>query len=123
MITREEWRIISEELNSEYINMSNAYKDNSLPPPSILITKGVILILSMVAARVAERTPERTESSCILCDIPFVSGDMLQAFLRCPEEPGGSWTLPVRIDSEYQDRHCVNNDKIKRKHAHCLPTF
>jgi len=57
MITREDWRIISEELNNEYMKMSKDYKDISLPSTSTLITQSVILSLSMVAARLAERIP------------------------------------------------------------------
>jgi len=58
-------------------------------------------------------------SSCIVCGKKFKEGDYLQAFLRCPEDPNGSWTEPVLVDSEYQTRANAICDKIKRKHKEC----
>ena len=58
-------------------------------------------------------------SKCIVCDEPFKEGDYLQAFLRCPEDPEGSWTLPALVDKEYQTRAKINIDKIKRNHKDC----
>lgn len=58
-------------------------------------------------------------SKCIVCKKLFVEGDMLQAFLRCPEDYDGSWTKPIKVDIGYQERSTRNNDKIKRKHLDC----
>jgi hypothetical protein len=58
-------------------------------------------------------------SKCVICNKEFVEGDLLQAFLRNPEDPAGSWTKPVEVDSEYQIRHARNQDKIQRKHHSC----
>lgn len=58
-------------------------------------------------------------SFCIVCDKPFQQGDFLQAFLRCPEEPLGSWTTPALVDKLYQTRAAKNKDNIKRKHRDC----
>ncbi len=58
-------------------------------------------------------------SKCIYCKDEFKEGDMLQAFLRSPDDTQGSWTNPVEVDKDYQKRSKINNDKIKRKHIHC----
>jgi len=62
MMTREEWYIISDELNDEYSKMSNAHKDDPFLSPSILTVQGVILSLAIVANKVANRVPEITPS-------------------------------------------------------------
>ena len=61
---------------------------------------------------------------CMVCRKPFKTGDLLQAFLRCPEEPQGSWTDPAVVDSEYQERAAKHKaagsgDNAKRKHFNC----
>lgn len=60
------------------------------------------------------------KSKCIVCRIAFIEGDELQAFLKCPEDPSGSWTTPILVDANYQKRSQVNNDSIKRKHLSCV---
>jgi len=59
-------------------------------------------------------------SFCIVCGQPFKEGDMLQAFLRCPDDLNGSWTLPALVDKEYQKRSAINKDNIRRKHSNCI---
>lgn len=56
---------------------------------------------------------------CIVCNQPFKPGDRLQAFLRCPEEPDGSWTNAVEVDSGFQDRVKQVGGAVKRKHEGC----
>ena len=58
-------------------------------------------------------------SRCIVCHREFKEGEYLQAFLRCTEDPSGSWTDSFRVDADYQNRAQCNNDKIKRKHETC----
>jgi len=58
-------------------------------------------------------------SYCICCAKPFKEGELLQAFLRCPEDPNGSWTAPVEVDKDYQARSVKCMDKILRKHYEC----
>jgi hypothetical protein len=58
-------------------------------------------------------------SCCVYCNEPFKEGDSLQAFLRCPEDPDGSWAEPVVVDKEYQARSDKVRDKIRRKHYEC----
>ncbi|MCK5613715.1 hypothetical protein KAR91_68255 [Candidatus Pacearchaeota archaeon] len=60
-----------------------------------------------------------SKSKCIVCNKAFKEGDMLQAFLRCPEDPDGSWTAPIGVDRGYQERSERNNDTIRRKHLAC----
>ena len=60
-------------------------------------------------------------SKCIVCGSPFKKDDKLQAFLRCPDNPDGSWTTPVVVDSGFQSRFVAMNDSIKRKHEGCTP--
>ena len=56
-------------------------------------------------------------SKCVLCGEEFKEGDMLEAFLRSPDDPKGSWTTPVYVDAEFQARVESNKDKIMRRHA------
>jgi len=58
-------------------------------------------------------------SKCIVCKKVFIEGELLQAFLRCPEDPNGSWTAPIKVDNGYQERSERNNDTIRRKHLDC----
>lgn len=58
-------------------------------------------------------------SRCIICGREFVVGDEMQAFIRCIEEPEGSWSSTYVIDDGYQESASSNNDKIKRRHALC----
>ena len=58
-------------------------------------------------------------SCCVYCTKPFKEGDLLQTFLRCPEEPNGSWTDPAEVDKDYQTRSVKVMDKISRKHFEC----
>ena len=60
-----------------------------------------------------------TDSKCVVCNKAFKEGDALQAFLRSPEDFGGSWTAPAPVDRGYQKRSATNNDNIKRKHFTC----
>lgn len=60
---------------------------------------------------------------CIGCNVAFEEGDMLQMFLRSPDDPEGSWSKPVEVDAGFQER-CQRHDNEngfggKRKHAHC----
>jgi len=58
-------------------------------------------------------------SKCIVCNQDFKVGDYLQAFLRCPDDPKGSWTKPALVNENYQKRSLLNKDSIKRKHINC----
>lgn len=60
-----------------------------------------------------------SESKCTICKKVFVDGDFLQAFLRSEECPEGSWTDPVKIGHDFQDKIRRNEDKVKRKHKDC----
>lgn len=62
---------------------------------------------------------DKLMSHCVVCNEPFEEGDLLQAFLACPDDPKGSWTKLVTVDSEFQNRHAANKDKVKRKHGRC----
>jgi hypothetical protein len=58
---------------------------------------------------------------CACCGKPFKEGDLLQTFLRSPDNPSGSWLkTPVVVDAEFQSRALRNNDKIKRYHSECI---
>ena len=59
-------------------------------------------------------------SACVVCNKKFREGDLMQAFLACPEDPNGSWALIVTVDADYQNRA---SDKIKRKHKDCDASF
>lgn len=56
---------------------------------------------------------------CTICKKAFKEGDMLHAFLRCPDDPAGSWTRPIRVDANFQQRCAMNKDGITRKHVDC----
>lgn len=58
-------------------------------------------------------------SKCVECGREFKPGEYLQAFLRSPEDPKGSWTEGVRVDEGYQERSLVNQDTIRRRHVSC----
>ncbi len=58
-------------------------------------------------------------SKCIVCREAFKEGDKVQAFLRCPDDPEGSWTRPIGVDAGFQARSKIVNDNIKRKHGSC----
>lgn len=65
-----------------------------------------------------------TISCCVVCGEAFKEGDKLQAFLRCPEDPLGSWTKPYLVDKDYQKRSEENKakgnvDRVRRKHKDC----
>jgi len=53
------------------------------------------------------------KSKCAVCGKEFKECDQLQAFLRCPEYPKGSWTWPVTVDAKFQERFERNSDNIK----------
>lgn len=59
------------------------------------------------------------DSKCVVCGITFKEGDMVQCFLRSPDNPNGSWTKPVKVDTQFQARIARNNDKLSRRHSHC----
>lgn len=54
---------------------------------------------------------------CIVCGKPFKSGDFLQAFLRSPDDPVGSWGPVVEAGDQFQTRAAINCDKVRRRHA------
>jgi len=58
-------------------------------------------------------------SSCIVCGKAFKAGDHLQAFLRSPDDPRGSWAKAVLVDKGYQSRVKIINDRVKRRHVEC----
>lgn len=60
-----------------------------------------------------------TTSKCVVCKKPFRTGDTLQAFLRCPDDPNGSWTTTVVVDEDFQKRFLSEGDLIQRKHSKC----
>lgn len=72
-----------------------------------------------LGARGLDSTP--VVAACIVCGKPFEVGDTISAFLRCPEDPRGSWTGPYPVDAGFQERHARNADKIKRRHGECIP--
>jgi hypothetical protein len=53
------------------------------------------------------------------CDKPFVEGDYMQAFLRSPDDPTGSWSKPSKVDAGFQARVYKNDTfkNMKRRHA------
>lgn len=59
------------------------------------------------------------KSRCVVCGVPFAAGDSLQAFLRNPERPEGSWTASVVVDPAFQNRCEVNKDNVRRRHTEC----
>ena len=66
------------------------------------------------------------ECKCMFCEQPFKPGDKLQAFLRSPDDPIGSWTDSVTVDEGFQKRHQRNlasqgNFNPKRRHEDCGP--
>ena len=73
----------------------------------------------MKAMTVSKLKESDNISRCCICNKPFKTGEYLQAFLRCPEDPKGSWTDPAMVDAEYQQRSQKVIDKIKRKHVEC----
>lgn len=59
-------------------------------------------------------------SRCSVCGVPFKEGGTFQAFLRSPEDEEGSWTKPVYVDAEFQNRHRRNGySEITRVHTEC----
>lgn len=58
-------------------------------------------------------------NKCIVCGDEFNVGDYIQAFLRSPDDPSGSFCAPVIVDPKFHDRIIENKDTVKRKHLNC----
>lgn len=83
----------------------------------IPIALAFLVEVIMTMSKMVEHTPE--EARCMVCKRVLKTGERMQAFLRCPNDPSGSWTKPVVVDPGFQERHMGNRDGIKRKHAGC----
>lgn len=57
---------------------------------------------------------ESCRYECYVCRELLMIGEHIQAFLRCPEDPNGSWTEPVELYC-----HLSGKDGIRRKHHAC----
>lgn len=58
---------------------------------------------------------------CAVCECELKAGESMQAFLRCPEDPKGSWTKAVVVDADFKNRireHGIGG--MKRKHETCI---
>lgn len=58
---------------------------------------------------------------CSECNQPFKPGEYLRGFLRSPDDETGSWTRPILVDEEFQDRVLrTKGHELTRVHTGCL---
>lgn len=69
--------------------------------------------LTREAKSIVKKLRKVPPSKCIVCDQAFKPGEHLQAFVW------GNWSRPAEVDTGYQKRSTMNNDKINRKHEFC----
>lgn len=59
------------------------------------------------------------DAKCCDCGCPFLLGELMQAFLRSPDDEEGSWTESVVVDANFQNRTAGNRHEMKRRHQDC----
>lgn len=64
---------------------------------------------------------DKRMACCVKCNQPFKPEDYFQVFLRSPDDEKGSWTKPIFVDYEFQNRVSHNGGLwIPRAHPRCL---